>query len=186
MARWKLREAHYIHAMRDGTRPEWVYKEINRANGREIQKKFPVPMHLDPKIEVDWTHRDHPHDDGYIVVALEGTSDAHDIIIERKSVTPGMEPLDDEAREITKQVMAGVVPIEGGSPDATYSENLLDKFIMQLAEASSTAGAAQAQQVQGLGEVLKAMTAMMEQNQLILQALVAQRAPEPKAVGVRR
>lgn len=185
MARWKLREAHYIHGVRDGARAEWVYKEINRANGREIQKKFPVPMHLDPKIEVDWTHRDHPMEDGYIVVALEGTTDTHDIIIDRKSVTPGMEPMDDEARAITAQVMANVVPIEGGSPDATYSENLLDKFIMQLADASSTAGAAQAQNIQGLGEVLKAMTQMMEQNQQILQALVAQRA-EPKVIGVRR
>lgn len=185
MARWRLREAHYIHGVRDGTRAEWVYKEINRANGREIQRKFPVPMHLDPKIEVDWTHRDHPHDDGYIVVALEGTTDTHDIIIERKTVTPGMEPLDDEARAITAQVMAGVVPIEGGNPDATYSENLLDKFIRQLADTTSTAGQAQAQQVQGLGEVLRAMTSMMEQNQQILQALVTQR-PEPRTVGVRR
>lgn len=185
MARWKLREAHYINAIRDGQSAEWVYKEINRANGREIQKKYQVPMHLDPKIEVDWTHRDHPMEDGYIVVALAGTTDTHDIIIERKSVTPGMEPMDDEARAISAQVMSKVVPIEGGNPDATYSENLLDKFISQLADASSTAGQVQTQQAQGLGEVLKAMTQMMEQNQQILQALVSQKT-EPKAVGMRR
>lgn len=185
MARWKLREAHYIHGIRDGQQTEWVYKEINRANGREIAKKYQVPIHLDPKIEIDWTHRESPYEDGYIVVAIAGTHDRKDIIIEEKSVTPGMEPLDDEAREISARVLAHIKPIEGGSPDATYSENLLDKFIQQLAEASSTAVQAQPQQVQGIGEVLQAMTAMMEQNQQILQALVAQKA-EPKTIGIRR
>jgi hypothetical protein len=182
MARWKLREAHYIHGVRDGSRAEWVYKEINRANGREIQKKFPVPMHLDPKIEIDWTHRDSPYDDGYIVVALEGSTDTHDIIIDRKSVTPGMEPMDDEAKQISAELAKSYQPVEGRE-DATYSERLLDKFIEQLAEAHSTAATANTGNVQGLGDVLKAMTEMMAQNQQILMALVAQNKPQ---VGARR
>jgi hypothetical protein len=170
MARWKLLEGHYIHAKRDGQATEWEYKEVNRANGREIRKKFQVPLHLDPKIETDWTHRpDGPWNDGIIVVALEGTTDPHDIIIAEKDVTPGMEPLDDEARKITAQASKRWIKVDGDE-NATYSERLLDKFIQQLADTQATA--TQAPPTQGLDKVLEAMTAMMEQNQKILQTLV--------------
>jgi hypothetical protein len=175
MARWKLREAHYIHAIRDGNRAEWVYKEINRVNGREIQKKFPVPMHLDPKMEIDWTHKPDHFEDGYIVVALAGTTDHKDIIIEKESVTPGMDPIDDEAKAISAEISKRYIPIEGANPEQTYSANLLDHYIQQLAEAHSTASTANAGNVAGINKVLESMTAMMEQNQKILIALVEPR-----------
>jgi|SRR5215469_11618581 len=172
MARWKLVEPHYIMAERDGQKTEWEYKEVNRTNGREIRKKFPVPLHLDPRNEADWTHHPNRNEDGYIVVALAGTTDLHDIIIERKSITPGMEGLDDEAKAISAEMGKRWIPVDGDE-NATYSERLLDKFIMQLAETQTTATSAQP--VQGLDKLLETMTAMMEQNQKILSALVEPR-----------
>jgi hypothetical protein len=170
MARWKLIEAHYIFAKRDGQGTEWEYKEINRANGREIRKKFQVPMHLDPKVETDWTHRpDGPYNDGIVVVATADTTDSHDIVIDAKDVTPGMLPMDDDARKISAKLDERVTPIPGDE-NATYSERLLDKFIQQLADAKSTVTSAPA--TPGVEKVLESMTAMMEQNQKILQALI--------------
>lgn len=169
MARWKLTEPHYINCKRDGNNCEWEYKEVNRANGREVRKKYIVPMLLDPKLEADWTHRASQFEDGQIIVATEGTSDSKDIIIDAKSVTPGMEPLDDEAREISSRINARVIPVEG-DPNASYSERLLDKFIQQLAETQSTVAHPPA--TIGIEKLLESMTAMMEQNQKILSTLV--------------
>jgi hypothetical protein len=186
MARWKLTEAHYIVAERDGVRPEWEYKEISRATGREIRKKFPVPMYLDPKSQEDWNHRPDAQDDGMIVVT-DGVNAHHkDIVLIKNAkgqlpITPGMEPLDDEARAISAKYNERVIPIEGRE-DATYSERLLDKFIEQMAEAKTNAG--QQLSTPGIDKVLESMTAMMEQNQKILTALVEQKAPE-RATGRR-
>lgn len=175
MARWKLVEPHYIHAERDGVRPEWVYKEINRANGREVQKKYIVPMHLDPKNASDWNDwPDGPHGDGIVVVTNGKGAKQRDIVLVADSkgnlpITHGMEPLDDEAIAITAEYQK-THPYLEGREEATYSERLLDKFIEQLAD-TKTAATAQTS-VQGFDEVLKAMTAMMEQNQKILSTLV--------------
>lgn len=198
MARWRLLEPHYITVIRDGTTSEWAYKEINRANGREIVKKYPVPTHLDPKVQTDWTHRDmlgHEQigakdDDGYIIVGFGDNLHPQDIILIKDTkgklpITPGMEPLDDEAKQISAEYNERIIPIEGRD-DATYSERLLDKFVEQLAEAHTTATSASAVNVQGLGDVLKAMTEMMQQNQQILQLLVQQKIEPPRAVGMRR
>lgn len=199
MARWRLLEPHYITVLRDGATSEWAYKEINRANGREIVKKYPVPTHLDPKIQTDWTHRDMlgreqigaKDDDGYIIVGYGEGLHPQDIILVKDAkgklpITPGMEPLDDEARALSAQYNERIIPLEGRD-DATYSERLLDKFIEQLAEAHTTASSASAGNVQGLGDVLKAMTEMMQQNQQILQALLTpQQQRPPEKMTMRR
>lgn len=175
MARWKLVEPHYIHAERDGAQPEWIYKEINRANGREIQKKYIVPMHLDPRSSSDWNDwPDGPNGDGIVVVTDGKNAKQRDIILvpDKKGnlpITHGMEPLDDEARAITAEYTK-THPFLEGREEATYSERLLDKFIEQLADVKTSA-TTQAS-TPGFDEVLKAMTAMMEQNQKILSTLV--------------
>lgn len=185
MARWKLVEPHYIHAERDGQRPEWVYKEINRATGREIQKKYIIPMHLDPKLAEDWNDwPDGPHGDGIVVVTDGKNARPKDIIMVPNAkgelpITPGMEPLDDEAREITAKFAHRFTPIEGRE-DATYSERLVDHFVEQLADVK--AAATQQANTAGINDVLKVMTEMLAQNQQILK-LVADRQPEKRKVA---
>lgn len=187
MARWKLTEGHYIIAERDGSRPEWEYKEISRSTGREIRKKFPVPMYLDPRIEEDWNYREDRGEEISGIIVTDGSnSKPKDILLIKNAkgqlpITPGMDPLDDEARALSAKYNERVIPIEGRE-DATYSERLLDKFIEQMAEAKTNAGAQMS--VPGIDKVLESMTAMMEQNQKILMALVEQKVPE-RATGRR-
>ena len=174
MARWKLLEAHYLSV--EGV--EWEYKEVNRANGREIRKKFPVPLHLDPKIESDWNVRDGLSGDGYIAVAFGSGAQPRDHIMTKLQITPGMEPLDDEARKLQAEYIKNVPKVDGDE-NATYSERLLDKFIQDLADVQTKAQTSPPAQAEGIGDVLKAMTEMIAQNQQILTALTrpARRVP---------
>jgi hypothetical protein len=192
MARWRLVESHYIVAERDGVATEWEYREVSRATGKEVRKKYSVPTFLDPKSKDDWTHRDQDgresigakDEDGYIIVSDGNNSHPRDIILVKNKrgqlpITPGMEPIDDEAKAISAKFDEHVIPIEGRE-DATYSERLLDKHIQQLADAQ--ASLVQNQGTHGFDKVLEAMTAMMEQNQKLIGALVEQKVEQRRRV----
>lgn len=173
MARWKLVEPHYINAERDGSRAEWEYKEISRATGREIRKKYPVPMLLDPRSADDWNHwPDGPNADGVIIVT-DGKDGHHKDIVMlpdakgKYPITPGMIPLDPEAERISAEYNKRVIPIDG-APEATYSERLLDKWIQQIAE--TQASLTQQTSTSGINDVLKLMTEMLAQNQKLIEA----------------
>lgn len=167
MARWRLMESAYLNVEGD-RKAEWEYKEISRQNGREIKKKFSVPTLLDPKSADDWTHRESPFEDGIIVLSNGNNPHPKDIIY-KGPLFPAMEPIDDEARELSAAYNKTIVQIDGRD-DATYSERLLDKFIEQLADAQATA--TQQSGTKGFDDVLKSMTEMMAQNQKILATLV--------------
>lgn len=96
MARWKLMQPHYLNVLRlnDGTDVEWVHEETNRTTGRVMRKTFKVPMFLDTNNPQDFT------EGGDIVVCYEGKGQRTDITFYGKP-TPDMEPLDEEAEEIT-------------------------------------------------------------------------------------
>ena len=148
MPRWKLLETHYLRI--EGT--EWEYKEVNRANGREIRKKFPVPLHLDPKVESDWNGKD-ALDNGCIVVAYGSDAQPRDYIMTDLQVTAGMEGLDPEAKRLSAEYMNTIPKLEGDE-NATYSERLLDKFIQELADVQAKAATAKPAQVEGVGDLL--------------------------------
>jgi hypothetical protein len=103
MARWKLISEHYL--MVPGT--EWQYSENDRKTNRPITKKFPVPLHLDPKAETDWNVVYRANDgkvyNGDIVVCLPGKGEPGDIEF-TSHVTPDMEPIDDEAKAISEKL----------------------------------------------------------------------------------
>ena len=127
MARWLLRDAHYLSV--PGT--EWEYKESDRETGQQARKIYEVPIYLNPKWEGDWNDREL----GGIVV-----SDKYDPAHRRDIVftgppTPDMEPLDDEAQAISqKYIDAGAWkhPIE--SMNMTYSESRLSDFEREIAQ----------------------------------------------------
>jgi len=124
MAVWKLTEAHYLMV------PEhyWEQNEVDRETGRQKKKQYPVPTHLDPKDAGVWTHKTgerhisqggnaftdgeilvkwakgytYKRDaDGFTFTCKVDDGDRKTLVFEGPP-TPGMEPLDDEAKEVMK------------------------------------------------------------------------------------
>lgn len=96
MARWRVTAKHYINAKQFGEDTTWVREETNRDTGRAFRRTFVVPLYIDPEDPICINKNT-----GYCVVATDGAEMPGDIII-LGPPTPDMEPLDDDARAITK------------------------------------------------------------------------------------
>lgn len=96
MARWRVTAKHYINAKQFGEDTTWVREETNRDTGRAFRRTFAVPLYIDPEDPICINKNT-----GFCVVATEGTEMPGDIII-LSPPTPDMEPMDDEAKAITK------------------------------------------------------------------------------------
>lgn len=171
MARWKLTEPHYLAV--EGIK--WEYSEVDRVTGRPKRTQFPVPLHLDPNIEGDWTHR-YDAWSGDIIVSDGKGADPKDLIY-TGPVTPGMLPIDDEAKAITaKAAKDKWKPTEGldhESQNQSYTNQLLSGFIDQMTQVQTSAQSAP--KIEGLEEMLKSMTAVMAQQTQLLAALTSRR-----------
>lgn len=178
MARWRLAAPHYLNV--EGN--VWEYKEVDRTTGRQKTTKFPVPTHLDPDQPTDWNYI-YGKDQGEIIVSNKPSDNTKDIIFIGKP-TPDMVPLDDEAKAITaKMAPLWKHPIE--SLSTTYADAMLKDLSEQLSEVRTKTTAAP---VEGMAELLTAMTAMMKQNQEILAQLAQSVKPTTAvaATGGRR
>ena len=94
MARWQLTEPNYLNV--PGTRTQ------DRTQGDNIKKELPVPMHLDPNDEKQWNYKEMIAPqimEGKIIVCYKDRGEPRDIVFAGEP-TPGMLPIDDEAREI--------------------------------------------------------------------------------------
>lgn len=185
MAIWKLTEPHYLNV--PGT--EWEQVTTDRITQRPVRKKFPVPLHLDPRIESDWNYDaecERPARqgdmDGSIVVANKAHPKYPRAYIFVGDPTPGMLPLDDEAKEIsgkfswtpTREVDFGF-----GNEVASVQANVLNGLIKQLAEATVRGTPAAPA---GFEKFMEAMAVMMQQqNQLLAAILGKQQEVEFKA-----
>jgi len=126
MARWALRQPHYLSV--PGT--EWEYKETDRETQRQVRKVFEVPLYLNPGEPSDWNDRANER-----IVVTNKFDKAHP----RDHVfmgppTPDMEPIDEEAQTISDgYVKSGAWkhPIE--ALDMNYSQSVLSDFERQLA-----------------------------------------------------
>lgn len=179
MARWQLTEPHYLNVPGN----KWELEIKNRTNGRSERKQFPVPMHLDPNIEGDWNYQDRLGNniiDGKIIVAW-ATGEHEDLdIIFVGSPTPGMLPLDDEARaETAKYSWTPTQGLDEQSQANSFSQQLLIQFTEELKGV-----AANAPMDPGMAEFMKTMAAMMQQQTAILAQLAGARVdlPSPGAV----
>lgn len=126
MARWKLTAAHYLNSPGN----EWEFVETDTGTGRQVRHRHTVPMYLDPKDPSDCDRN------GEIIVCHDGKGKQGDKIFIGPP-TPEMEPLDDEAREITD----GMRPMWnnfGGSYG--YGEGVLNEFQQQLTRAAIEMG----------------------------------------------
>ena len=161
MARWRLVGPHYLNV--EGS--TWEYKEVDRTTGKQKRTLFPVPQLLDPDNPGDWNYV-YGKDSGEIIVADKAGDYPKDIIFAGEP-TPDMVPLDDEAKAISaKMAPKWKHPIE--SLSGTYAEAMMKDLTAEVAEVRSKNGSAQ---VEGMTELLTAMTAMMKQNQDILAQL---------------
>ena len=131
MARWKLMQPHYLNILRlpDGTEGEWVKEETNRTTGRMARHTYKVPVLLDTNNPQDFNDADG------IIVCLEGKGERNDITF-FGNPTPDMEPLDEEAEEITAAAREkwdhpiDSLPANGGMNDKemAFMERMMKAF----------------------------------------------------------
>lgn len=95
--RWKLLTPHYLNV--PGT--VWTQEEQPFATPKRIKREFKVPLYLNPEDPSQWTEKNEDRTFGWIVVCHEGKGKPSDTIFVGPP-TPDMEPMDDEARELSK------------------------------------------------------------------------------------
>lgn len=131
MARFQLREKHYLHI--DNCEYEYKEEQQTRVRGRQRQmrKVFPVPMYLDPTDPYDCNYG---NPDRVIISTKEDPLFPDDYLVRGEfSPTFDMIPLDDEANEIMadfKSKYNGEHPID--ALPVSYGEMLLEKMSRQL------------------------------------------------------
>jgi hypothetical protein len=171
MARWRLAAAHYINT----NDTVWEYSEVDRTTGRPKRTQFPVPRLLNPEDPGDWNHvysKDGfgKPDTGEIIVA-QGAHEPKDYVFEGP-VTPDMVPLDDEAKKISA-ASAHKWKYAADKLNGSYA----DEMMKDLSEQIEDVRAKSAPVAEGMTELLTAMASMMKQNQEMMSALVASKAP---------
>ena len=164
MARWKLKTPHYLNV--PGTK--WEYTENSRTSGRPQRNVYNVPLYLHPEDPNDWNWR-YDRDSGDIIVCYEGKGDSSgkDIVFIGPP-TPDMEPLDDEAKAISKRDVRELLQGESVSDErGGYAGKVLEELGMKLAEAMTNGSSA------SQDKLIETMAKVMEQNAAILSALTA-------------
>ena len=180
MARWRLTQPHYLQV--PGT--EWEYKETDRETNRQARKVYEVPLYLDPRDAADWNYRS---EEAIIVSNKFNPAFRRDVVFTGPP-TPDMEPLDDEAKEITQGYIdsgAWTNPID--SLNMNYSQSVLSDFERRMAELlanmpnlvkpqappSMSLGAIS---VQDFEKLQKQVATLMERNAQLEEALIEKKA----------
>lgn len=168
MARWRLLEPHYLKVK--GV--TWEYQETDRASGRQIRKTFPVPQHFHPDIEVDWTEREGPSGMGIVVVSDGHNAKPSDVVFEGDP-TPGMLPIDDEAKEISARYDKKWKTPERlyDEAEGSYAARQMDQYVESQGKVNMLLAEASTREVPGMSDFMQVMANMMKQNQQILMAL---------------
>ncbi len=134
MARWSLRNPHYLNVPGN----EWMQEETDRETGRRNRKIFPVPQLLDPNNPQDQNYREL----GRIIVCHEGKGEPRDIIFLGEP-TPEMEPFDEEAEQISESLRSKwehpieTLPANGGMNDKemAFMQHMMEAFAKNAAPA---------------------------------------------------
>ena len=163
MARWSLRNTHYLNVPGN----EWMHEETNRETGRRNRKIYSVPQLLDPNNPADQNYREL----GQIIVCHEDKGESRDIIFLGEP-TPDMEPLDAEAEAISESLRAkwehpiDTLPANGGMNEAesAFMKHMMESFAKSAAPQNVSVPAEDF-------EKLKAQVAeLMEQNKALKEA----------------
>lgn len=172
MARWQLTEPHYLNSPGN----HWEFETKNRKTGRSERKQFPVPIHLDPNAESDWNYVDKIGNnilDGKIIVCYVDKGEDQDIVFEG-APTPGMLPIDNEAKEISSKFdWKPTAGLDENSQFNSFAQQMLIKFTEELKGVSDKGS-----EVKGLNEFMVTMAKMMQTQTEILAALTGKKTPE--------
>jgi hypothetical protein len=154
MARWRLQVAHYLY-----TDPptEVEFKEVDRNTGRQARKVYPVPRFLNPMDPTDCNYPDE------VVVSDGNNAQGRDIIFIGQP-SPDMEPIDDEAKKISKGY------IDSGKwtkkePGLDFGESLIKNFMEKITDLQT----GQAAPVSTSGIDPRAFTEMQEQVKALME-----------------
>ncbi len=165
MARWKLTAKHYLHALQYGQPSEWQREEINVQSGRAFRKTYPVPMFIDP----DDPHCINRHL-GYCVIATEGSDQPGDLIVSNFKPTPDMEPLDEEARQLSEvERPHWINPIDGLSP--TMGEDFANQLLAALQQQMNKASGISPSQL-GVNSEVSNLSTLVAAQQKQIEALI--------------
>lgn len=186
MARWKLLSAHYLDC--EGSEWEQV-EQVLRGNkaGQMLRKRFKVPRFLHPEDPSDWTHT--TSEGGEVIVCYEGKGEPRDVVFEGEP-TPEMEPLDNEAREISGRLQRRISPMGAeafpAQGEMLFSERLVQDFTKQIE--AIVRGAAQGPlpntPVDGIDPAAftalqKQVAELLEMNRMLAEQLKAGQEPLP-------
>jgi len=164
MARWKLMVGHYLN-----TDPpaEIEFKETDRNTGRQARKVYKVPRVLEPKDPADHNYPEL----GEIIVCDGNDPQPRDIIF-IGDPTPDMEPIDAEAKRISKSFQdSGVWTKKEEGLD--FGESLIKNFMAKMEQAQFQP-VSSGVDPKAFAELQAQMKALMEQNAK-LQAQVSER-----------
>ncbi len=169
MARWRLIEPHYL-VTTDPTK--WEYQETDRISGRPKRTTFEVPRYIHHEDPLDWTVRETP-DYGYVVVSDGHNAEPRDIVF-KGSPTPGMIPLDDEAKEISARFSdKWNTPTQGlADNEPNWAMKMADTFVQSAEKINMKMLEASQQPVPGMDQFMSVMTKMMEQQQTMFMTLM--------------
>lgn len=180
MARWRLTESHYLNC----PNTNWRRTEISN-DGEAVEHNYNVPRLLDindPRCHTDKANQ-------LVIVCYEGKGQPGDRVFVGDP-TPGMQPLDEEARAISAEFEGRWQhPIES-LPNGLGPELIrdLERQIQAIGATQKPSGMIPNQAVsKDEFETLKnQMAELMAQNQKLVEQLTAQPAPETKASAGRR
>jgi hypothetical protein len=167
MARWRLSTSHYLSVENN----EWEYNETDRSSGKQIRTRLKVPLQLDIDDPNCWnvTFRN-PRGEiiaGEVIVAHRTGAERADDIIFVGDPTPDMIPLDDEAKTISKSFEKrwGAAPNE----DISYGQKMIEASQAEMARLKAESNVVK---IEGMAEIMSAMTAMLQQNQQMMANLI--------------
>ena len=173
MARWRLKQKHYLRVVGN----EWQYVENDRVTGRPKRVNFPVPRYLDPGDFADCNYVTRGQDgvimDGEIIVTNNDDNPRDYKFI--GDPTPDMEPLDDEAKAISAK-FNWKHPIES-LPEQGYSQSIMQELETQMAK-QAPAPASGVDQTQ-FNSLQSQVTELIKQNNLLVEQMLTKQ-------GIRR
>jgi hypothetical protein len=174
MARWKLTSSHYLTVQ--GT--AWEQIEVDRMSGKQIRKRYDVPLQLDVADTSLWNGNiiRNPRGEvlgGDIIVAHADGEHLADDYIFRGNPTPDMFPLDDEAKALS----AKFEKVWNAKPDEeiTYGRRMIER-IEEVGQRQHDE--ARTMKVEGLEDVLKGMAELMAMNQALMAQLIPAKVAE--------
>jgi hypothetical protein len=163
MARWRVNAKHYVMAEQYGEPTEWVREEVNRDTGRAFRKTYKVPLFVDPEDPLCCNR------EGMCVLATADSAKPGDIMFLPPAIpTPDMEPLDDEARAITKEwEPKWINPIDGlpstGEEFGMQIIRALEAKISEIGRAPVTLSGAPSSDIEELKKLVAAQQAQINQ-----------------------